>query len=346
MIALRKMRSLGFRKSLYLPFTAFFIILICFFQYHNSGVQVEKGVKLSSTYHSQKQELSQVLRRATMADRSVILTMVNESWARPGSILEVFLQSFKSGIGTHRLLNHLVIIAMDIQAYNYCKSLHSHCIHPSTLAYVSATKKEYIMNPNHNITSKRRINFLLQVLQLGYSIIFTDADILWLRNPFPKFSPSNHELSISCNYSRVDANGKGRVINVEDGGIFFLKSNTLSVEFFKYLKLNTVLYPNSYASESFCTTLMENEDAIVAYGVRIKYVETASFGGFCKLSNEMLKNAYTIHANCCGNLTSKVHDMKNVLDDWNNMREHASKDNTSYKNALRWPQKCIRQKST
>ncbi|XP_019458756.1 PREDICTED: uncharacterized protein At4g15970-like isoform X2 [Lupinus angustifolius] len=280
MIALRKMRSLGFRKSLYLPFTAFFIILICFFQYHNSGVQVEKGVKLSSTYHSQKQELSQVLRRATMADRSVILTMVNESWARPGSILEVFLQSFKSGIGTHRLLNHL------------------------------------------------------------------DADILWLRNPFPKFSPSNHELSISCNYSRVDANGKGRVINVEDGGIFFLKSNTLSVEFFKYLKLNTVLYPNSYASESFCTTLMENEDAIVAYGVRIKYVETASFGGFCKLSNEMLKNAYTIHANCCGNLTSKVHDMKNVLDDWNNMREHASKDNTSYKNALRWPQKCIRQKST
>ncbi|CAL0301604.1 unnamed protein product [Lupinus luteus] len=65
--------------------------------------------------------------------------------------------------------------------------------------------------------------------------------------------------------SFVDANGKERGTNVEDAGIFFLKSNAYSVEFFKYLKLNTVLFPKSYAAESLCTTLMHNGDAIEAY---------------------------------------------------------------------------------
>ncbi|KAF1885724.1 hypothetical protein Lal_00002623 [Lupinus albus] len=338
------MRALGFRKSLYLPLTAFFIILICFFLYHNnSEVQVESGGKPSSIYQSQKQELAQVLRRASMEDRSVIITMVNKSWARPGSILEVFLQSFKSGIGTHRFLNHLVIIAMDLKAFKYCKSLHSHCIHPSTLAYLSATKKQSIMNSDHNVFSKTRINFLLEVLQLGYSIIFTDADVLWLRNPFSNFSPSMHALTISCDYYLTnDENGKERVTIIVDGGIFFLKSNAISVEFFKNLKLNTVLYPNSYAAESFCTTLLNNKASVETYSMGIKYVENGYFGGFCQISNEMLRNAYTIHANCCGNLTSKVHDMKNVLNDWNQIKEHESEDNSSYKIALRWPHKCIR----
>ncbi|KAJ6340504.1 hypothetical protein OIU77_008296 [Salix suchowensis] len=35
----------------------------------------------------------------------------------------------------------------------------------------------------------RRIEFLNTVLQMGYSFVFTDADIMWLRNPFPRFYP-------------------------------------------------------------------------------------------------------------------------------------------------------------
>ena len=128
---------------------------------------------LSSQYQSKQQELVQVLKKAAMSDRTIILTMVNESWASPGSILDVFLQSFKSGEGTHRLLNHLVIITMDPQAYEYCRPLHPHCIHPSTFAHYFATKRQSITNPDHSEFSWRRNNVLLEMLELGYNTIFT-----------------------------------------------------------------------------------------------------------------------------------------------------------------------------
>lgn len=337
------MRSLGLRKSLYLPLAAFLIVLVCFFHYHNSGLVQMGGrrkimFKPPSTTHSHKQELVQVLRRATMSDRSVILTMVNESWARPGSILDIFLQSFKSSQGTQRLLNHLVIIAMDLQAFNYCKSLHPHCIHPSTFAHYFATKRQSTTSPDHNVFSWRRNNVLLEVLGLGYNIIFTDADVLWLRSPFSNFNPS-YELTISCSFP-----SDGQVGDyVQDGGILYLRSNAIAIEFFKYWKVTKVLYPNTNAEESLCTTIMQSKDICDSYGFRVKYVDTIYFGGFCQLSKDMLREAYTIHANCCGDLTSKVHDLRNVLDDWIHFREDLSGDNNTLdKMALSWQHKCTR----
>jgi hypothetical protein len=108
-----------------------------------------------------------------MPDRTVILTMVDESHAKPGSMLEVLLQSFKTGQGTQRLLNHLVIITMDPQAFEYCRFLHPHCIHPSTFEHYFATKRQSLQIPDHNVFSWRRNNVLIEVIELGYNIIFT-----------------------------------------------------------------------------------------------------------------------------------------------------------------------------
>lgn len=108
-----------------------------------------------------------------MPDRTVILTMVDESHASPGSMLEILLQSFKSGQGTKRFLNHLVIIAMDPQAFEYCKLLHPHCIHPSTFEPYFTIKRHSIITLEHNVLTWRRNNVLIEVLELGYNIIFT-----------------------------------------------------------------------------------------------------------------------------------------------------------------------------
>lgn len=132
------------------------------------------SVTFLSQHGSQKEELIQVLRRATMPDRTVILTMVDESSASPRSMLDVLLQSFKSGEGTQRLLSHLVIITMDPQAFEYCRSLHHpHCIHPSTFAPYFDPKRQTIPIPDHSVFSWRRNNVLIEVLELGYNIIFT-----------------------------------------------------------------------------------------------------------------------------------------------------------------------------
>ncbi|KAK7311358.1 hypothetical protein RJT34_09447 [Clitoria ternatea] len=348
LIGSRRMRDFGLRKSLYLPLTAFliFILLICFVRHHHHG-SLQKGVRevidlKPRSINRLQEEFIRVLRRTTMPDRTVILTMVDETLASPGSLLEILLQSFKNGEGTQRLLNHLMIITMDPQAFEYCSSLHPHCIHPSTFPRSFATKTQSNnATPNYNIFTWTRNDVLLEVLRFGYSIIFTDADVLWLRSPLINFNPIS-EISISCGWG-----SDGQKNYLHDGGVFYLKANAISFEFFKHWKLAKVLYPNSnYGEESMCVTILRRQDIVKMYGFRIQPVNTTSFGGFCQLNKDMLKTAYTIRANCCDDLTSKVHDLRNVLEDWIHFRNRnsVSGDDSSDKMVLRWPQKCSRRK--
>ena len=41
-------------------------------------------------------KLESVLRNASMKDKTVIITILNEAWAEPGSMFDLFLESFKS----------------------------------------------------------------------------------------------------------------------------------------------------------------------------------------------------------------------------------------------------------
>ncbi|TVT97270.1 hypothetical protein EJB05_57494, partial [Eragrostis curvula] len=41
--------------------------------------------------------LAELLPKVAMEDRTVILTMVNEAWAQPNSLLDIFRDSFKNG---------------------------------------------------------------------------------------------------------------------------------------------------------------------------------------------------------------------------------------------------------
>ncbi|XP_054800676.1 uncharacterized protein At1g28695-like isoform X2 [Prosopis cineraria] len=204
------MRELGLRKwqSLSLA-AAFFIVLICILLFHSSDF-VRSGNRRRILLKppaslSEREKWDQVLRKATMPDRTVILTMLDEAWASPGSIIDVFLRSFKVGEGTERFLNHLVIIPMDSKALNYCRSLHPYCFYPSifshNLRFIAQSR-----NPNHNVFIWKRNYVLLQVLELGYNIIFTDADVMWLRSPLLQFHPQN-ELTISCDFSSYKRRG-------------------------------------------------------------------------------------------------------------------------------------------
>jgi hypothetical protein len=60
-----------------------------------------------------------------MDDNTVILTSVNETWAAPNSLLNLFLESFHVGEEMDHLFNHLLIIVMNAKAR--CKSVHPHC---------------------------------------------------------------------------------------------------------------------------------------------------------------------------------------------------------------------------
>ena len=167
------------------------------------------------------------------------------------------------------------------------------------------------------------------------TLILQEADVLWLRSPLIKLNPSN-ELTISCNVLSDGQSGS----YLHGGGIFFLKANAISLEFFKYWKLTKFLHPNNPAEESLCTTVSVMQDAVSRYSFDVQLANTSSFGDFCQLNMNTLREAYTIQANCCDDLKSKVHDLRIVLDDWIRFRKRASEGNALFKMDLRLPQKC------
>ncbi|KAL0375334.1 UNVERIFIED_CONTAM: hypothetical protein Sradi_3449100 [Sesamum radiatum] len=61
----------------------------------------------SPSSDSEEYSLERVLKDASMQDNSVILTTLNEAWAAPNSVIDLFLESFRIGVHTRHLLNHL-----------------------------------------------------------------------------------------------------------------------------------------------------------------------------------------------------------------------------------------------
>lgn len=119
-----------------------------------------------------------------MPDRTVILTTLNEAWAAPNSVVDLFLQSFRNGDGTRRLLDHLVIIALDQKAFSRCKDLHSHCFALSTKG-VDFSQEAYFMTPDYLKMMWRRIDFLRYVLEMGYNFVFTVLSVYLLISMHP-----------------------------------------------------------------------------------------------------------------------------------------------------------------
>lgn len=130
---------------------------------------------------------------------------------------------------------------------------------------------------------------------------------------------------------------------MQDGGLFFLKANVISWELFKYWNLMKLVNPNSPVEKSLCSNILKDKDVVEDYGLRVQYVNTTYFGGFCQMNRDMFGEVYSMHANCCGDLRSKVHDLRLVLDDWINFRARLSENHSLEFMALRWraPHKCL-----
>ncbi|EPS60858.1 hypothetical protein M569_13943 [Genlisea aurea] len=118
--------------------------------------------------------LKNTLRKAAMEEdnKTIILTTLNAAWTDKGSIFDLFLEGFKSGIGTQQLLNHVVVLAVDPTAYNRCMEAHLHCYALKTQGVDFSGHKNF-MTPDYIKLMWRRLEFSIQVLQLGFHFIFT-----------------------------------------------------------------------------------------------------------------------------------------------------------------------------
>ena len=147
-------------------------------------------------------DLEEVLRRAATKDRTVIMTQINAAWTRPGSLLDLFFESFRTGEGgVARLLDHLVIVTMDPAAYDGCRAVHRHCYFLRTSSGVDYRSEKMFMSKDYLEMMWGRNRFQQTVLELGYNFLFTVSALAALLFFFSShFFPSSfNSVYQSCN---------------------------------------------------------------------------------------------------------------------------------------------------
>ncbi|KAJ0966789.1 hypothetical protein J5N97_023706 [Dioscorea zingiberensis] len=278
-------------------------------------------------------ELRRVLKAAAMPDKkTVILTTVNSAWCSPGSVLDLFMQSFKLGNNTAELLNHLVVVAVDEKGYKRCTQVHSHCFALKTPG-VDFSEQENFMSGMYLKMMWRRLQFLGVVLETGFDFIFTDTDIMWFRNPFPRFYPDG-DFQIACD----NFNGKPKDLNNKpNGGFMYVKSNNRTINFYKYWYSSKEKYPGINEQDVF--NYIKKNSVTRGLGVNIRFLSTAYFGGFCQPSKDLNK-VCTMHANCCIGLERKTHDLGVMLEDWKKFMSLTPLERQSRKMSWSVPQNC------
>ncbi|KAB2620129.1 hypothetical protein D8674_043017 [Pyrus ussuriensis x Pyrus communis] len=177
------------------------------------------------------------------------------------------LESFRIRVGTRRILSHLVIIALDQKAFLCCL-------------------EAYVMTPHYLKMMWARIDFLRSVLEMGYNFVFTDADVMWFRDPFPQFY-EDADFHIACDH-------------------FF-------GTFYKFRYFSRETYLGFHDQDVL--NIIKFHPTTISIGLKIKFLDTAYFGGFYEPSKD-LNQVCTMHANYCKGLGSKLHDLRIMVQNW------------------------------
>lgn len=138
-----------------------------------SSLRCNDSIKLANFLtEGELKELRSIFARASMPNKTVIITTLNEAWAAEGTMIDLFLLSFRRGENITHLLNHVVIVTLDQKAHERCVHLHPHCFRLRTDGVDYSAEKKF-MTEDYLKMMWRRIEFLAGVLEMGYSFVFS-----------------------------------------------------------------------------------------------------------------------------------------------------------------------------
>nr|XP_027072628.1 uncharacterized protein At4g15970-like [Coffea arabica] len=165
------------------------------------------------------------------------------------------------------------------------------------------------MSPQYMKMMWRRLDFMRTILELGYSFIFTDTDIIWFRDPFPHFYEDADFQIASDQYEFTSTDMRNR----PNAGFMYVRSNSITLQFYKFWCGSKKTYPGK--NEQDVLNIIKFDPFIKRIGLKIRFLDTAYFSGFCQPSKD-LNVLCTMHANCCVDVHKKIHDLRLVIDDW------------------------------
>ncbi|KAF7039456.1 hypothetical protein CFC21_049448 [Triticum aestivum] len=280
--------------------------------------------------------LAELLPKVCTEDRTVIITSVNEAWARPGSLLDLYLESFNNGEDTAHLLDHLLVVALDPAGFRRCVAVHPHC-YLLEVTTVNLTSAARFMSRQYLELVWTKLELQQRVLELGYNFLFTDTDMLVLRNPFRRI-PVYADMSVSSDdYSAARAHPLDNPLNT---GLYYVKATSRGVRVLKYWRAARARFPGAHDQSVFHNIKRE---LVQKLGVAIEPLDTVYFGGFCEYHDD-LASACTMHADCCVGVDNKVHDLKDVAADWKRYTRMAPEERKKAGGNVTWtvPARCRR----
>ncbi|XP_054782913.1 uncharacterized protein At1g28695-like [Prosopis cineraria] len=270
--------------------------------------------------------LDAALARASLGkkEKTVIITVINKAYAEADqentSMLDLFLESFWVGEGTRPLVDHVLFVAIDQTAYERCQFRRLICFRLETDGGDSESEKLYMSSDFIEMMWTRTL-FLLQVLKRGYGFVFTDTDIMWLRNPFTRLSKNKSEdFQISTDKYLRNPWSERHLINT---GFYFIRSNNKTISLFEtwYSKKDN---STGQKEQDVLLDLIAHDGIFGELGLRVRFLDTLYFSGFCEDSKD-LRVVTTVHANCCRSIAAKVADLTIVLRDWKRFKKISEK---------------------
>ena len=121
----------------------------------------------------QEDELERLLREVADEDRTVIMTSVNEAWAAQDSLLDLFLESFRSGERIAHFVDHLLVVALDGGALEHCRAVHPHCYLLPAAAARNLSGEKVFMSKDYIDLVWSKVRLQQRILELGYNFLFT-----------------------------------------------------------------------------------------------------------------------------------------------------------------------------
>jgi hypothetical protein len=259
--------------------------------------------------------LAELLPKVATDDRTVIITSVNEAFARPGSLLDLFRESFYAGEKISHLLDHLVVVAIDGAAYHHCRRVHPFCYLLRANTSMNLSSASNYMSDAYVELVWAKLELQQRVLQLGYNFLYTDVDIVWFRDPFRHIGV-HADMATSSDLYFGDPDDIDR--SWPNTGFYYVKATNRTVEMLRRWRAARWRFPRGHEQTIFNHIKHEPTAADGDLRVRLQFLDTARFGGFCQLFRNDMEKACTMHANCCVSLGNKLSDLRDVLGQWRN----------------------------
>ena len=108
-------------------------------------------------------------------------------------------------------------------------------------------------------------------------VMWQDGDVLWVRNPFDRFAQDADVQLSSDHFSGDPLSMK----NSPNSGFVYTRSNNRTVAMYKYWY--DARNRNPGKNDQMVLNTILKEQAFLDLGVKIQYLGTVYFGGFCQV---------------------------------------------------------------